>query len=213
MSDILPSAKELGKHTCHVCGRTHPKEEQHCERCGTALHSRKTDPIQRCVALCIASIIVYIPANLWSIMTVDQLGVLEDTTIFGGIVTFWQTKVYSVSIIIFTASVLIPGLKLFSLFYLCAVARGRIKAEGKFATKMYAVTELIGRWSFIDVFVVAVLVGLIQINNLMSITAGPAIAAFALMVVLTMLAAHSFDPRVIWDEIRKQKSELKKTSE
>lgn len=141
-------------------------------------------------------------------MIVNQLGSAEPTTILGGVVQFWNSKVYVVSIIIFTASVMIPGLKLIALFSLCAVAKGWLNINAKTSTKIYYLTELVGRWSMIDVFVVAILVGLIQLGNLMSITAGPAAIAFTLMVLLTMLAAHAFDPRIIWDRLRKQNTHL-----
>jgi len=200
-----PSALEQGKTICHTCGLANKLELHSCERCGAHLHGRKHDPIQRCLALCVASIIAYIPANLWPIMTVTQLGSEEPTTILGGVVSFWQTKAYPVSIIIFVASVLIPGLKLISLFSLCAMAKGWLNIDAKVATKIYWLTELVGRWSMVDVFVVAILVGLIQLGNLMSITSGAAAFAFAIMVILTMLAAHAFDPRTIWDQVRKQK--------
>lgn len=207
MSSLSPSAKELSMSICHTCGRANSAENHQCERCGTSLHMRKTDSVQRCLAYSVASIIAYIPANIWPIMNVDELGSISHKTILGGVVEFWGSGVYIVSIIIFTASVMIPGLKLLSLFSLCAVAKGWLKIDAKRATKLYYLTELVGRWSMLDVFVVAILVGLIQIGDLMSITAGPAAIAFALMVILTMLAAHSFDPRVIWDQVRKNEKD------
>ena len=207
MSALLPSAKEQNKVVCHICGRVQDAQKKRCERCNTPLHLRKHDSIQRCLAFCVASVLAYIPANVWPIMIVHEFGSVEPTTIFGGVIQFWESKVYSVSIIIFTASVLIPGLKLASLCWLCAVSKGWMKTEGSFATKIYWVTELVGRWSMLDVFVVAILVGLIQVGNVMSITAGPAVIAFALMVIFTMIAAHSFDPRGIWDYIRQSKEQ------
>lgn len=200
-----PSALDLGKKRCHTCGRVQLGGDR-CTRCGTSLHSRKNDSIQRCLALCVASIIAYIPANIWPIMTITEFGVAQPTTIFGGVISFWQTKAYPVSIIIFTASVMIPSIKLISLFSLCAVAKGWINIDAKFATKLYWFTELVGRWSMIDIFVVSILVGLIQLGRLMTINAGPAAIAFATMVILTMLAAQSFDPRSIWDQVRKEKN-------
>jgi len=139
-------------------------------------------------------------------MTVTQLGQEEPSTILGGIVTFWQMQAYPVAIIIFIASVMIPGLKLVALASLCAVAKGWIKIEPKAATKIYYLTELVGRWSMVDVFVVAILVGLIHLGNIMNIRPGAAALAFAIMVILTMIAAHAFDPKLIWDQVRKQNS-------
>jgi len=202
---MLPSALEKGKANCHTCGRASSMEHHHCPRCRTPIHARKADSVQRCLALCFASILAYIPANIWPIMVVTQLGATEPSTILGGVATFWQMHAYPVAIIIFIASVMIPGLKLLALFALCSIAKGWIVVDPKFATKIYWLTELVGRWSMVDVFVVAILVGLIQLGNLMSIRPGAAALAFALMVILTMIAAHAFDPKLIWDQVRRQK--------
>jgi paraquat-inducible protein A len=109
---------------------------------------------------------------------------------------------YAVAGIIFIASVMIPGLKLTALIILCAAAKGWVGISGHFANRLYWLTELVGRWSMIDVFVVAVLVGLVQMGNLMSIKPGPAVVSFGLMVILTMFAAHSFEPKLVWDRLR-----------
>lgn len=199
-----PSAKELGKHACHTCGLASSTDHHSCPRCRAHLHTRKPDSVQRCLALCFASILAYIPANIWPIMTVTQLGSTEPSTILGGVATFWGMKAYPVAIIIFMASVMIPGLKLIALGSLCAIAKGWIQIDPKYATKIYYLTELVGRWSMVDVFVVAILVGLIQLGNLMSIRPGAAALAFATMVILTMIAAHAFEPKLIWDRIRSQ---------
>lgn len=145
-------------------------------------------------------------------MTITQLGVSEPSTILGGVATFWEMKAYPVAIIIFIASVMIPGLKLLALGSLCAVAKGWIEIEPKTATKIYYLTELVGRWSMVDVFVVAILVGLIQLGKLMSVEPGPAALAFALMVLLTMVAAHAFDPKLIWDQIRHREAQQKNSN-
>jgi len=135
-------------------------------------------------------------------MTVTQLGSNEQSTILGGVATFWEMKAYPIAITIFVASVLIPGLKLLALGWLCALAAGWFTINPRLATKIYWLTELVGRWSMVDVFVVAILVALIQLGNLMSITPGAAALSFGIMVILTMLAAQAFDPRIIWDRIR-----------
>jgi len=167
------------------------------------MHSRKINSVQRCFALLIASVLAYIPANIWPIMVVTQLGATEPSTILGGVALFWQMKAYPVATIIFIASVLIPGLKLAALAWLCALAKGKVTMDPKSANKVYWLTEIVGRWSMVDVFVVAILVSLIQMGNLMSIEPGAAAISFALMVILTMLAAHAFDPRIIWDNHRR----------
>ncbi|MGJ8696498.1 MAG: paraquat-inducible protein A [Verrucomicrobiaceae bacterium] len=195
----FPRALDENLATCHTCQKLTDAALHQCPRCRTPLHPRKEASVQRCLAYGIAGVIAYIPANLMPIMVVTQLGATEQSTILGGVATFWRMQAYPVAIIIFIASVMIPGLKFLSLGFLCAAASGRINMNPRTANKLYWITELVGRWSMVDVFVVAILVGLIQMGNLMSIHQGSAAVAFGLMVILTMLAAHAFDPRLIWD--------------
>ena len=199
---MIPSALQKNLAACHTCDKVSDLNHHHCPRCGAPLHARKTDSVSRCLAFGIAGILAYIPANLFPIMIVTQLGTEENSTILGGVATFWQLKAYPVAITIFIASVMIPGLKFLALGYLCAAASGRVEVSPKTANRLYFLTELVGRWSMVDVFVVAILVGLIQLENLMAIQPGPAAIAFGLMVILTMFSAHAFDPRLIWDRIR-----------
>ena len=117
-----------------------------------------------------------------------------------GVVTFWQSGAYPVALIIFIASVVIPILKILAIFGLCLAARKNHRPRA--ATRIYRMTEIVGRWSMVDVFVVAILVSVVQLDSLISIKPGPAALAFAGVVILTMLAAHSFDQRLIWDNTR-----------
>lgn len=198
----MRSALEAGMASCHTCLRVSDAGLHVCGRCGASLHARKERSIERTVAYGLAGVLAFIPANVLPIMVVTQLGAEENSTIIGGVATFWQTGAYPVAIIIFIASVLIPGLKFIFIAILTATATGYLKIDPRRANGLYWLTELVGRWSMVDVFVVAILVGLIQLGNLMSIRPGGAAIAFGLMVVLTMLSAHSFDPRLIWDRIR-----------
>ncbi|MFT6861871.1 MAG: paraquat-inducible protein A [Akkermansiaceae bacterium] len=202
---MTPSALELDLVACHTCNKVSDLNCSHCPRCGTHLHARKPDSIARCLAYGITGILAYIPANLFPIMIVTQLGTEEKSTILGGVATFWEMKAYPVAITIFIASVMIPGLKFLALGILCGAATGKIALNPRSANKIYSLTELVGRWSMVDVFVVAILVGLIQMGNLMSIQPGTAAIAFGLMVILTMLSAHAFDPKLIWDRVRQSK--------
>ena len=188
--------------SCHTCGKVASLALPQCPRCHAPLHARKPDSLNRCLALTLTGIMAYIPANLFPIMLVTQLGTEEESTILGGVATFWELKAYPVAITIFIASVMIPGLKFLALGYLCGAASGKFTFNPKSANRIYFLTELVGRWSMVDVFVVAILVGLIQLDNLMTIAPGTAAIAFGLMVILTMLAAHAFDPRLIWDRLR-----------
>ena len=202
MKEEHPTGLAAGLASCHTCGRVDSAEVHRCRRCGSALHLRKKDSIQRCVSLLIAALIVYVPATLMPIMTVSQLGAKESKTILQGVAVFWNDGVYSVAIIIFVASVLIPGLKVVALGLLCLVAGGHISLSGFAANRIYFLTELVGRWSMLDVFVVAILVGLVQLGWVLVVNPGSGALAFGAMVILTMLAAHAFEPKLIWDRIR-----------
>lgn len=204
------SALQMGYVTCHTCGLAEPEGVPRCPRCRSALHGRKPESIQRCMALVIASCVAWIPANFLPVMYVTQLGNTTPSTILGGVHIFWSLHSYFVAIVIFTASFLIPGLKLLSLVLLCAVASGKITVAPHNANKVYAFTEFVGRWSMIDPFVVILLVCLIRFGNVMSITPGPAALSFAFVVILTMVAAHAFDPRLIWDRFRENPSHTDK---
>ncbi|MDP0491950.1 MAG: paraquat-inducible protein A [Verrucomicrobiota bacterium JB023] len=197
-------AVDEGLASCHTCGRVESASHHRCGRCGAALHVRKEASLQRCLAFGFAGILAYIPANVMPIMIVNQLGIEQANTILGGVFTFWRMHAYPVAITIFIASVLIPGLKFVSLGLLCAAAAGKLRLEGRLANTMYYLTELVGRWSMVDVFVVVILAGVIQLGNLMTIQPGGASLAFGLMVILTMLSAHAFDPRLIWDRLNKE---------
>lgn len=199
---MTPSARQQNLVSCHTCQRVSSAEESRCPRCHSALHSRKPDSLARCLAFALTGILAYLPANFFPIMVVTQLGTPQENTILGGVATFWELKAYPVAITIFIASVMIPALKFIALGFLCAAASGHLALNPRSANRMYYLTELVGRWSMVDLFVVAILVGLIQLGNLMSIQPGVAAIAFGLMVILTMLAAHAFDPRLIWDRLR-----------
>ena len=204
MRKDYPTGLSLKLASCHTCGRLGSADEHHCKRCGSSLHLRKKDSIQRCLSLSAAALIAYIPSSLMPIMSVSKLGSEDAKTILQGVAVFWTEGVYSVAIVIFVASVLIPGLKLVALGFLCLVANGSVSLSGITANRIYFLTELVGRWSMVDVFVVAILVGLVQLGGVLMINPGPAALSFGLMVILTMLAAHAFDPKLIWDRIREE---------
>ena len=135
-------------------------------------------------------------------MNVSGLRSEDGGTIISGVITFWEMGSYPVAIIIFTASVVIPVLKIAALTWLCLAASGKVGGSGRRLALTYHITEIVGRWSMIDVFVVAILVCLVRLGTLMTITPGPAALSFASVVILTMLAAMSFDPRLLWDRQR-----------
>jgi paraquat-inducible protein A len=163
------------------------------------LHLREPDSLQRTLALLITASILYIPANFLPIMTTAQLGRATDNTILGGVILLIDMGSYPVAAVIFIASVLVPIGKILMLFWLCwSVHRGHTTSRRQRAA-LYRVTQFIGRWSMVDVFVVTVLVALIHLGGVLRITPGPASIAFGGVVIVTILAAESFDPRLIWD--------------
>jgi paraquat-inducible protein A len=201
MSGHAPRAASLGLAGCHTCGKVSPVALGRCPRCGARLHLRKPASIQRTVALVIASAVLYLPANLLPIMIVSELGGTTPTTIVAGMIQFWQTGAYPIAIVIFVASIFIPLVKIVALVWLCAAAAGRVHPSPKVLGRIYWLTELMGRWSMVDIFVVAILVAMVQLGTYMTVLPGPGALAFASVVVLTMFAAMSFDPRLLWDRL------------
>ena len=195
------TAAAEGLASCHICAKLSPASLHDCPLCGAALHLRMTDSLQRTMALVFTAVVLYIPANVLPIMTTTQLGAPTDSTILGGVVLLIHHGSYPIAAVIFIASVLVPSGKLIAICWLVwSVSRGQ-KTSLVQRTKLYRITEFVGKWSMTDVFVVAVLVALIQLGGLLKITAGPAAIAFGGVVIVTMLAAESFDPRLIWDQV------------
>lgn len=185
---------------CSLCGQVQAREPPYCQSCGQTLHPQRTPNLQYCWSLLLTGLIFYLPANLLPIMRTTQLGGTDTTTIAGGVVLLWEHGSYLIASIIFVASLLIPLAKFVVLSALALSQQypGLLSPRG--ATRLYRLTEFVGRWSMVDVFVVGFLAALIQMGNLMSIHPGPAALAFAAMVVATMLAANSLDPRVFWEQ-------------
>ncbi|MFM4702883.1 PqiA/YebS family transporter subunit [Aeromonas bivalvium] len=192
-------AREAGLVNCHLCGALGEQGQHSCRRCGAYLHSRKPGGLARTWALLITSAILYIPANLYPIMDTVFLGDTSPSTILGGVVLLWSMGSYPIAAVIFIASVVVPLAKILALFWLCYRVQSGDGASPLGKLKLYRMTEFVGRWSMIDVFVVAILAGLIRLDNLMTIYPGPAAVAFSGVVLITMVAAMSFDSRLIWD--------------
>ncbi len=204
MSEFHPeSAAANGLALCHACGRVEPIALGCCPRCHARLHLRNPESLQRTAALTIAAMILYLPANLLPILRVESTAGTQENTIIGGVIQFWQNEDYPVAIIIFAASVMIPVLKIISIALLCLAARSGWRPRGMM--RLYRITEFVGRWSMVDVFVVAIMVAVVQLGSVMSIHPGAAALSFAGVVVLTMFAAITFDPRLIWDAAAQSK--------
>jgi paraquat-inducible protein A len=207
MSGPFPNAASAGLFSCHTCSlvsRQHTGRESHCPRCGSHLHFRKSNSVSRTWALAIAAAILYVPANLLPVMNTGSSFGTEADTIMSGVVVLWETGSWPLALLVFFASIMVPMAKLMALaFLLISVQRKSIWRPHERA-RLYRAVEFIGRWSMLDIFVVTVLVGLVQLKPLMVILPGPGAVAFAGVVVLTMFAAMTFDPRLIWDPLEKQ---------
>ena len=200
------TAAHMALASCHVCRSLQAVDKgERCQVCSHPIHLRKPYAIQRCVAYLVTAIVLYIPANLLPIMKTEQLGHVTDSTIMGGVILLIHHGSYPIAFIIFIASIVVPVLKIIAIATLCWAAASNRNIDPHRLTRLYTITELIGKWSMVDVFVVALLVALIQVGSLMSIRPGSAALAFAGVVVMTIMAARSFDPRIIWDKEAKQK--------
>ncbi len=172
-----------------------------CPRCGATLHQRKPNSIQRTWALLIAAYILYIPANLLPMMvTTSPQGTANDT-IMSGVVYLLSSGSWPLALLVFLASITIPLAKLVSLTFLAWSVQRRSTWQPEHRARIYRMVEIVGRWSMLDVYIVTIMAGLVQMQPLAAIDAGPAAIAFGAVVVLSLLAANSFDPRLIWDPL------------
>jgi paraquat-inducible protein A len=198
----LPRASDLGLIGCHVCRmvcRDVKTSDVVCPRCGSALHKRKSSSYTRTWALLIAAFMFYLPANILPIMRTVSLGDVDDNTILSGIIELWVKGSPDLAVIVFTASIVVPVLKFFALgLLLISSQRGSQWAQRQ-RGKLYRLVELIGYWSMLDVFVVALLTALVQFGFFSQVEPLPGVVFFGLTVVITMIASMTFDPRLIWD--------------
>ena len=186
---------------CHDCGKLEQisKNGLLCTRCGCHLDARLPHSFQRTLALLLSGVALYIPANLFPIMTVTKLGVGEPHTILGGIIALIHSDMLPIAMLVLVASILVPLLKLLGLSLLLLCVHFRWQVNAKRWTQMYRVISFVGRWSMLDIFMISILVSLVNLGSVAQVIAGSAATAFGAVVVLTMFAAKSFDPRLIWD--------------
>lgn len=197
-------AIDEGLAVCQSCGSLTDRPGEPCAVCGAQTYLRKPGSLQAVWAYWLAGVLAYIPGNLYPIMVTESLNGTTHSTIMGGVVTLLHHGSYDIAAVIFIASIVVPVSKFIIIAWLAlSVQRGwAISAHRRI--EAWEIIEFIGRWSMIDVFVVAALAALIQIGGLMTISPGIGINAFALSVMLTMLSAMSFDPRLIWDQKQKE---------
>lgn len=201
----LGTAASRGLIACHSCGKLSPKSEKGpCTRCGADRHARKPMSLQRTWALVISAAILYIPANTFPVMTMIISGKGEPHTVIGGAIILFETGSWSSGLLVIFASVTVPCFKILGLMYLLLSVHFKSLWRPRDRTVMYRVIELVGRWSMIDMFMVSILAALVNLGALALVEPGPGATYFAAVVILTMFAAMSFDPRLIWDNMEKK---------
>ncbi|EPF18738.1 integral membrane protein, PqiA family [Cedecea davisae DSM 4568] len=188
-----------GLRSCSCCTAIVDADTLVCPRCGTHGHVRRRHSLQWTLALLITSIMLYLPANILPIMITEMLGSKYPSTILAGVILLWSEGSYPVALVIFIASIMVPTLKMIAIAWLCWDAKGHGKRDSERMHLIYEVVEFVGRWSMIDVFVIAVLSALVRMGGLMNIYPALGALMFALVVILTMFAAMTFDPRLSWD--------------
>ena len=185
---------------CHELNRQEADTtSQTCTRCGAIVHARRPNSLARTWALLITAAILYIPANVLPIMTVSTLGQGSPDTIMSGVITLMKHGMLPIAAVVFVASILVPTFKLVGIALLLFSVQRRQPLSARQRIWMYRFIEFIGRWSMLDIFVIAILVAVVNFGRLASVEANLGAIAFASVVILTMLAAVTFDPRLIWD--------------
>ncbi|ETX03007.1 MAG: paraquat-inducible protein A [Candidatus Entotheonella factor] len=204
MATNAASRMLISCHTCSLLVRMpahKPHDRSRCPRCSASLHIRKPNSIARTWALVIAAFIFYLPANLLPIMTVTSLGKTQSDTIMSGVIYLFLHGMWPLALVVFVASVVVPLLKLMILMYLLISVQCGSRWRPYDRTRLYRITESIGRWSMVDIYVVTILVALVRLGNLATIQAGAGAVFFGAMVIITIFAAMTFDPRLIWDNL------------
>lgn len=193
------TARDMGLVVCRRCTKLWPGATPRCGRCGKRLQSRDATSLQRVWAWWVVGLLCYIPANAYPMLRTRTLFQVQEDTILGGVITLTHHGSYGIALVIFVASIVIPLGKFLAIAFLAYSARNFSRTSNHWRMGLLELVEYIGRWSMIDVFVVAILTALVQLHTLASVTPGIASLFFALSVIFTMLSAQSFDPRLIWD--------------
>jgi paraquat-inducible protein A len=195
----VPGQGVVGCHTCGQLSRVPDAGHAHCPRCGSTLHARHPNSIAHTWALLFAALILYVPANIYPVLNITQLGASQPSTILGGVRELIDGGMWPLALLVFVASIAVPILKIICMVILLVMTQRRSTRRLRDRTLLYRIVEGVGRWSMIDVFMVSILVALVQFGGLVAINPGTGAIAFAGVVILTMFAAESFDPRLMWD--------------
>ena len=191
---------------CRICGLVQRVEElrpalaAECCRCGFTITKRTVNSLGRTGALSLAALMFYVPANLYPILRMEYYGAYSESTVWDGCVRLFQSGQWFVAGVVFFASILIPLLKLLGLFFLVGATKCKSTRHRRERAWVCRIIEVIGPWAMLDVFLLAVLVALVKLDQLVTIMPGPGLLAFTSVVVLTILASTSFDPKLIWKE-------------
>lgn len=196
---------------CHICqamvGASIVEEQGECPRCNSEIYKRIPNSLQKTAALTLASMVLYIPANVLPIMSYSTLGEASADTIFSGVVALVGSGLYWVAAVVFIASIMVPVLKLGILIYLVFSVYAKWTKGIRHRMFLYRVIEVIGRWSMVDIFVVTLFTAIVQFGFVYTVEPQGAIIAFGAVIVLTMIAAETFDPRLLWDALEKRNEE------
>ncbi len=214
MTEPISTARDAGLVGCRRCARVWPVAETRCARCGAALQSRARNSLAQVWFWWLLGVLAYVPANVWPMLQTRMLFTESSDTIIAGAIKLIQHGSFGVAAVILIASVVIPLAKFAAIAYLALSLRQSDAITATSRHRIYEVVEFIGRWSMVDVFVVAILSSLVQFSVVASVKPGAAALAFALSVIFTMLSALSFDSRMIWDldADKTQTSSVRKTS-
>lgn len=205
MSARALTAADAGLLACLTCGllsRAPHGSAAACPRCGRRLHPRKPAALLRTWTFLACAMVLYLPANILPIMQTESIFESRRDTILSGVVYLWSVGSWPIAIIVFVASILVPLLKMLALLTVLIAVHSGVRKHCEDLSRLYRLLEIVGRWSMLDIYVVAILVTLVQIQLLATVTPGKGAAAFGAVVVLSMLATMSFDPRLIWDSAR-----------
>jgi len=201
---LARAARTLGLAGCHACGLVveHPPGGAllACPRCGSALPALRPQSLQRTSAYLVAAVALYVPANVLPVMSTASVLGSDSHTILGGIVDLWETGSWELAAIVLVASIVVPILKIAVLALLVETSRRRSRWRQAERSRLYRLVETVGHWSMLDVFVVVLLVGMVRFGVLASVRPEAGLLAFGAVVVLTLLASSSFDPKLIWPE-------------
>jgi len=201
-------ASLMSCHACHQLSRIPAgatNGQAICPRCEAQIHLRKPNSISRTWALLIAAYILYIPANLLPVMTVISFGKGEADTILSGVKELIHAGMLPIALLVFFASIMVPVTKLLVLTYLLLSVQYKSRWRPRERTFLYRITEVVGRWSMIDIFMISILIALVKLEAVATIEPGAGAISFAAVVIITMFAAMGFDPRLIWDKMREHR--------